>query len=75
MNERHGRLHTSSSDCSTRHHASLLMLQGVGLRRRQVTWISIKGIIAVETAERKKQHASGHTDSQTHDWRRQREHK
>lgn len=30
-----------------------VMLQGAGLRRRQVTRISIKGIIDVGTAERK----------------------
>lgn len=42
-----------SSCCSGHHHASHLMLRGVGLRRWQVTRISIKGIIAVGTAERK----------------------
>lgn len=36
--------------CSARLYASRLMLQGAGLRRRQVTRISIKGIIDVGTA-------------------------
>lgn len=36
------------------------MLQGAGLRRRQVTQISIKGIIDVGTAEREKQHIHVH---------------
>lgn len=49
-----------SSHCSARHYASRLMLQGAGLRRRQVTWISIKGIIDVGTAEREKQHIHVH---------------
>lgn len=48
-----------SSHCSARHYASRLMLQGAGLRRRQVTRISIKGIIDVGTAEREKQHIHG----------------
>lgn len=39
--------------CSARLYASRLMLQGAGLRRRQVTRISIKGIIDVGTAVRK----------------------
>lgn len=46
-------LSSLSFHCSARHYASRLMLQGAGLRRRQVTRISIKGIIDVGTAERK----------------------
>lgn len=55
LNERHyGHVSPSpSSHCSAPHYASRLMLQGAGLRRRQVTRISIKGIIDVGTAERK----------------------
>ena len=53
LNERHYASVSLSSHCSARHYASRLMLQGAGLRRRQVTRISIKGIIDVGTAERK----------------------
>ncbi|KAL1252821.1 hypothetical protein QQF64_017514 [Cirrhinus molitorella] len=43
------------------HSASRLALQGAGLRRQQVTRISIKGIMDVRTAEMKNTHSGVRT--------------